>query len=427
MAPGCASVTVPTTLKEALKFAGALGQGNLKDSVGKVLQARVSRYSDNIAVDTYFTSTLNNLEELRQKLDKQHSTYGSYTNLPSQPGCLADTVSDCFPTLYCTLFYLNFNVNGSDKGGGKWANQQCNSGSILNWLENGTSITSPSSPAKIWRGGFDSGEVKCSQASDFSSQLSGCLGDQGGSKFEMLLSGILFLNPSFPELTSTFLVFVSEVCCIVSEQSQDEDADDGESRKKLHAAFEKQYKSFSESASLKASCKSLRTNIEKLIGKGPSGDDGALQIPRNSHKLFKEKLHSDKFPLYLTWLSRNLPSLIAHLKQMESDCEGWEPKNMSGGQAAGPFPYGFGFPKSGSWNQGTVQSSLQRLIGESSNEGLFALQRHVKSLIASSTSSSTGAAVGGFLGTATVGGGAAAVYFNVGGSGTIIKGLLKMY
>ncbi|GIX64192.1 secreted antigen 1 [Babesia caballi] len=426
----CTDVPPPNSLKEALDFAGALSNQGLGNSVGKELEKRVSGYSDKIAVDNYFADTLNNLKELRQKLDKQHSTYGLYTDLESKSAdCVADTVSDCFPMLYCTLFYLNFNVNGSEKGGGGWASQPCNSGNIFNWLENGTSITSPCSPAKIWRGGFDSSGVKCSQGSAFSSQLSGCLGDQGGSKFEMLLSCILFLRPFLPELTSTFMVFVKEICIVVSGESQHEDEEEeddeeetGESRKALHTNLEEKYKSFNEYSSLKSCCASLKKNIGQLIGKGPSGDDGALHIPRNSHTLFKEKLNSDKFSVYLQWVSQNLQYLIRNLIQMKEECTSWDPSDLSNGQAAGPFPYGFGFPKN--WQSATVKSALSALTTDGSTDSLPALQSHVNKLIGSSTSSSAGSAVGGVLGTAALGGTAAALATNLGGVTTALKGAI---
>ncbi|GIX62458.1 uncharacterized protein BcabD6B2_18930 [Babesia caballi] len=95
---------------------------------------------------------------------------------------------------------------------------------------------------------------------------------------------------------------------------------------------------------------------------------------------------------------------------MESDCEGWNPSDMSNGKAAGPFPYGFGFPQS--WNQGTAQTALSTLTDDSS-DGLPALKRHVENLIGSSTSSSAGSIAGGLLGTAAVGGAGAAVALNL--------------
>ncbi|GIX63658.1 secreted antigen 1 [Babesia caballi] len=434
--PSCPDVPPPKTLKDALDFAGALGQGNLKSSVGQKLQERVSEYAEKIAVDNYFDETLNNLTKLREKLDKSSGVYGSYSDLQNnfQPECLADAVSGCFPTLYCTLSYLHFNVNGKAQGGGAWKSQSCSSNNLGNWLKSKVEIPSASgqtSSATIWRGGFDS--VKCFTASEFSTELRSCLGDQGGSKFEMLLSGILFLKPWLPELTSTFLVFVVEICIIISgEGSESEDDDDDEedgreSRNTLHATFEKQYKSFNEYSSLTLCCKTVKTTIETLIGKEPGGDDGALHIPRNSHTLFKEKLNSDKISVYLQWLSRNLPVLIANLQQMEVDCTNWDPNSMPNGQVAGPFPYGFGFSKNWTSQTASVQKTLRKLTTDSSNDGIPALQGHVNKLIASSTSSSVASAVGGLLGTAAVGGAGASVALNVGGVTTALKGAIGIF
>ncbi|GIX61252.1 secreted antigen 1 [Babesia caballi] len=422
----CITVPPPKSLKEALEFAGALSesQGNLKDIVGKMLLELVSGYSNEIHVDTYFKNTLDNLKELRVKLVAQTGTYGSYTNLPSQPSCLADAVSDTFPKLYCTLSYFNFNVNGSDQRGVGWANGNCSSISGLsNWLGTGTSIPS-GSPVKIWSGG----DLQCSKVSEFSSQLNQCVSNQSDGKFALLLAGLLFLRPSSPELTSTFMVFISEVCTIVSGDDlgdEDDDDDDGESRKKLHEAFKSQYGSVPDYATLTQCCSSLKSNIDKLIGKeSKDNETSPLRIPRNSHKLYLKKLQSDNIDKYIEWLADNLQKLIANLKQMETDCTSWDPKNMSGGQVAGPFPYGFGFPQSGSWKTQTVKSSLQKLTAENSTNGLPALKHHVENLIASSTSSVAGSIAGSLLGTAAVGGAGAAVALNVGGVTTALKGVI---
>ncbi|GIX62165.1 secreted antigen 1 [Babesia caballi] len=425
----CPDVPAPTNLKEALDFAGALsGNQGLKDHVGKELERHVSGYSTAIHVDHNLSEALRNVTKLHDKLVAQTENYGHYIGLESQSAdCLADAVSDCFPTLYCTLSYFNFNVNGTAyEGGGKWANQQCSDAHYLaSWLKGNSerpSASGQTSSATIWRGGFDSGDLQCSNTTDFSSQLKDCVEDNG-DKFPMLLSGILFLNPSFPELTSTFLVFVLEMCIIISGEGSESEDEDGDSRNTLHETFRVRYETkFPGYVTLKQCCKSLKSNIETLIGQESSGDDTSpLRIPRNSHTLFKEKLHSDKFPLYLTWLSRNLPSLIAHLQQMETDCTNWDPQKMSNGQAAGPFPYGFGF--SSKWNKGTVQETLRKLTAEGS-DGLPALRSHVKSLIASSTSSSAGSIAGSLLGTAAVGGAGAAVALNVGGVTTALKGAI---
>ncbi|GIX63225.1 secreted antigen 1 [Babesia caballi] len=421
----CPSASAPKSLKDALDLLGALNNnsGGLKGLVGKELERRVSEYSNNIAVESHLKGVLDNLTKLRQQLDNDFWTHGSYNEVQNKsPNCLAYTVTDCFPTLYCTLCYLNFNVNGESQGGGVWACQQCNSGNLQNWLKGNKEIPSasgPSSQAKLWSGGF-SGVLKCSQASEFSSQLQNCV-DSRHDKFPMLLSGILFLKPSVPELTSTFLVFVSAICIIVCNERQEEGREE-ESRKKLHAAFEKQYKSFSEYSSFKSCCKTVKNNIETLIGKGPSGDDGALHIPQNSRMMYLQQLHSDKFPLYLTWLSQNLESFIKNLKQMHTDCTSWDSQKMSEGQVAGPFPYGFGFPKIESWKTQAVKSSLQKLTDANTNDGLPALQSYVENLIASSTSSAAGTIAGSLIGTAAVGGMGTAVALNVGGVTTALKG-----
>ncbi|GIX61821.1 secreted antigen 1 [Babesia caballi] len=170
-------------------------------------------------------------------------------------------------------------------------------------------------------------------------------------------------------------------------------------------------------------CKFVKTNIETLIGKNFS--DGALHIPQNSRMMYL-KLQSDKFPNYLQWLSQHLPSLTAHLQKMNTDCNSWQPSEMPNGQAAGPFPYGFGFADIGSWNSlsETVKSSLQKLTDANTNNGLPALKRHFENLIGSSTSSSVASAVGGILGTAAVGGAGTAVALNVGGVTTALKGAI---
>ncbi|GIX61766.1 secreted antigen 1 [Babesia caballi] len=134
-------------------------------------------------------------------------------------------------------------------------------------------------------------------------------------------------------------------------------------------------------------------------------------------------LQSKDFPTYLTWLSQNLQRLIANLNLMKADCTSWDAQNMPNGQVAGPFPYGFGFLKIESWNNGKeVQGALSKLTDDSS-DGLPVLQRHVNKLIAYSTSS-VASAVGGLLGTAAVGGAGATVALNVGGVTTALKGAI---
>ncbi|GIX61544.1 YihY/virulence factor BrkB family protein [Babesia caballi] len=110
---------------------------------------------------------------------------------------------------------------------------------------------------------------------------------------------------------------------------------------------------------------------------------------------------------------------------MKADCPSWDPKNMSNGQVTGPFPYGFGF--SSKWSNGQeVQDAISTLTGESPNEGLPALLRHVNKLLAASTSSSVTSAVSGILGTAAVGGAGAAGALNVGGVTTALKGAIGL-
>ncbi|GIX61953.1 secreted antigen 1 [Babesia caballi] len=431
----CPGVPDPTSLKEALEFAGALCVNNgLKDSVGQELERRVSGYSNKIAVDTYFKSSLKNLDELREKLVNDIWIYGSYDKLSSKPpDCLANTVSDCFPKLYCTLSYFNFNVNADAYGGGKWADLGCQSGNLADWLQNNNGI--PSAPsqsyqAKLWSGGFRTNELWCSQASDLSTELRKCVEDNG-SKFPMLLSGILFLQPSLPELTSTFLVLVKEICIIVTGENEDIEwnIDGFESRNALQGKFKTQYNSYPDYVSLKQCCSSLKSSMEQLIG-GKSSD-GALRIPNSSHELYFGMLNSDKFSVYLIWLSQHLGSLIANLQQMETDCTNWDPQKMSGGQTPDPFLYGFGFPHSGSWGHGKdqqiksiIMNAISKLTDEGSAGSLAALKRHVENLIGSSTSSFAGSIAGSLLGTAAVSGAGAAVALNVGGVTTALKGAI---
>ncbi|GIX62789.1 secreted antigen 1 [Babesia caballi] len=426
---GCTNVPPPKSLKETLEFAGALSSQGLGNSVGKELQRRVKEYAEKIDVASNFTSTLDRLQQLREKLVHNSGTYGSYANLSSQPVCLAHTVSASFPKLYCTLCYFNFNINGENYGGWGWKSKQCSdSQGLSTWLTSGNEIPSVSgqnSSATIWRGGG----VKCSNTSEFSSQLKDCVEDNG-SKFPMLLSGILFLQPSHPELTSTFLMLVKEICIIVCGNVGN-DAGDGEhgreSRKKLCETFKSQYGSVPDYGSLNACCSSLKSSIEQLVGKESGGDETSpLRIPNSSHKLYENKLQSKHFPNYLQWLSQNLPSLIENLNLMKADCTSWDSQNMSEGQASGPFPYGFGF--SIKWSNGQeVQSTIHQLTDEGPNHGLPALRGHVKKLIASSTSSSAGSIAGGLLGTAAVGGTGAAVALNAGGVTTALKGAIGIF
>ncbi|GIX61543.1 secreted antigen 1 [Babesia caballi] len=220
----CPSAPEPKNLKEALEFAGALSNQGLWDNVGKELQKRVSEYSSAIPVKTYLTSSLDNLQQLRVELVNNSWIYGPYTNLKSHISeCLADAVTDCFPKLYCTLSYFNFNINGNGQRGGGWASKDCSSNNLGNWLKGKTEMPSASgqtSSATIWSGGFDGGELQCQNASRFKNQLKDCV-EENGDKFPLLLSGILFLEPSLPELTSTLLVFVLEMCIVVTGENED--------------------------------------------------------------------------------------------------------------------------------------------------------------------------------------------------------------
>ncbi|GIX61827.1 secreted antigen 1 [Babesia caballi] len=424
----CPDVPPPNSLKEALQFAGALSARYPEGSVGQELRRRISEYAGKIAVNNYFTSTLDNLKQLREKLFNNSWNHGSYNNVQNtSPNCLADTVTDWFPKFYCTLSYLNFNVNGDAYGGGQWQHQECSgSNGLSTWLKKGNEIPSasgPSSQAKLWSGGFHGNDIKCRSATEFSSEMGTCVEDNG-SKFPMLLSGILFLRPSSPELTSTFVVLVREICVIVTGESEDGERHlhGFESRKALQGKFKSEYGSSPNYGSLKSCCKSLKSNIKTLIGNDSS--DGALRIPNSSHELYLGMLNSDKISVYLKWLSQHLGSLIANLQQMHKDCTSWNPNSMSNGQAAGPFPYGFGFPNIGSWNNGQeVQDALSKLTAEGSG-GLPALQSHVTILITAYTSSSTGTVAGSLLGTAAVGGAGAAVALNVGGVTTALKGAI---
>ncbi|GIX60977.1 secreted antigen 1 [Babesia caballi] len=242
----------------------------------------------------------------------------------------------------------------------------------------------------------------------------------------MLFSGTLFLKPSLPDLTSTFLVFVNEICTILSGDGVRDHEVEGYgivSRKKLKKDFEKQYPNFPDYAPLTQCCSSLKTNIEKLIGDDSS--DGALRIPNSSRKMYENMLQSKNFPTYVKWLSQHIPKLIANLQKMKAECRSWNPSDMSNGQAAGPFPYGFGF--SSKWSNGQeVQYDLSKLTAEGS-DGLPALRSHVENLIGSSTSSSAGSIAGGLLGTAAMGGMGTAVALNVGGVTTALKGAIGIF
>ncbi|GIX66240.1 secreted antigen 1 [Babesia caballi] len=387
------NVSEPTSLKTALDFAGALKHhwSSLQSRVGNTIDGSVQDISENFNVSTNLNRLLENLELLRAKLVNQYQNFGRYDNLSPSSNFLATTVSEFLPKLYCTLSYFDFNVNGKDCGGGEWVKENCRSGNFRSWLQASNGILSASSSkAAIWPGGFREVELQCTDVNGIKNELNGCVGD-ACPEFPILLSAILFYNPSFPALSATALVFVKEFCFIVcgddtqdeeDEEEEEDEAEEEESRAQLHKTFRVRYETkFPEYVALKQCCESVKSSIELLIGKGSGKDENVLlHIPRNSHKLYEKKLQSDNFDKYIEWLAENLKSFITNLQQMHSDCKTWNPSDMSKGNSAGPFPYGFGFPKSGSWKQEEVQSTIIKLIGDNSNTGLKKLHSFVTTL-----------------------------------------------
>ncbi|GIX64734.1 secreted antigen 1 [Babesia caballi] len=430
MAATCGHSKSPKNLKDALDFVLALSRGNHNRAVVQAIEKRVKQYCDEIYDTSYLETPTNNLRTLRLKLIDTSSP--ELNNIiPQSLECLPDVVSTLFPILYTTLFYFWFNVNDKNNGGGAWEEQQCsNSTAIHKWLKGSNGLQSAkNSPAKVWCGGFGN-ELKLQKGKACASALGDCVGDGTGDKLRQFVGRLLFYKPCFPELTSFGLVFIRELCkCVIGA---DEDNGDGKPRQAFQNALREQNKNaIPNYTGFEECCQAVKISINNLIGQ-QSGGSAHLHIPENSHTLYKNKLKYDNFNRYLTWLSEHLPNIIKHLEQMKDDCQEWSLDNVATAEDAGPFPYGFGFPKGGNWDQdqsGQIKSGVRNAISTLSAEGsgtLRKLLRYVNQFTAMSASTSpAGSIVGTTLTLGALGGGAAAVYFNIGGAATFLNGLLN--
>ncbi|GIX60620.1 secreted antigen 1 [Babesia caballi] len=435
------SIKRPNTLKEALDFAGALSvnPSNLKDLVGSALEERardalgLDQAPNSVGnhntktISQNFKTVLTNLEELRKAIVdvSDRGNYGEYNTLAfsyDEVSCVylfADYMLRILPSLYATLCFLKFKVDLTDcgLGGGGWTQEQCNtpnnSSSLNRWLKTFGPDGLPSSRgsnATILPGGYGStADSNSTEGSTLKSKLDKLINNPGGfdgACLQYLVLDLSIANEYSPCSTAPCLAVMRALC------------------EHLNTKFNSKIAQYPE---LLSNCKAVLSNLEKLTPDSGSDQTALLMaLFEGSPYKFSERLQSEAFERYMNWLATNLNPLIESLKSLKTECTNWSSTALQTAIISGPFAYGFSF--GGKWKsrwdndevKNEIPSYVETLIPHLSKLKAT-LEKYFKT---SAASSSTGAAVGGLLGTAAVGGAGAAFAFNVGGLTTIVRGAL---
>ncbi|GIX66369.1 secreted antigen 1 [Babesia caballi] len=435
----CPDVPAPTSLKEALDFAGALNKNSsdLKDRVGKELQERVKtklslsgelKSVSGSSISDNFEDFLSELDALRKEIvDTQHqNNYGNYEFLKDigvNDYCAKTCVShilDILPSLYATLNFLYFQVDSlqNNLGGGGWENQSCNTGSMSQWLKDSHGLPSAShsgsmpsdaSPT-ILPGGYGN-NLSAKQGSDLDTPLgeliSGAGGGSGRPIHNLLLDLVLITRWSTCN-TATCMAAVRAVCENIAKK------------------FQTQIRSYSD---IRSACSAVQSHITTLT---PDQDDSNALLTalfEGAPHAYSETLEPDAFRGYMMWLTRTLPSLIASLTLLKTDSTKWAKQDLTDATISGSFGYGFSFGGKwrSNWNNSIVKKDIPEAINKLTTDLTklqSILQKHFPTTEPNGSGSSAGSIAGSLLGTAAVGGAGAAVALNVGGVSTALKGVI---
>ncbi|GIX62319.1 extracellular matrix-binding ebh [Babesia caballi] len=427
MMTGCTHVPEPTSLKDALDFAGAMrhNSGGLKDLVGKELERRVEdalglptapkSVADKSSIKDNFNEVLDNLKELRTLIvdDSQHGFYGSYESLKQSPhdaSCVELCVKHILgvlPELYCTLNYFHFKVDSSNGGlgGGGWRGDKCNgyvssaTGTLGAWLKD--SNTAPNglhsasgSDVKILPGGYKTGaNLKSTEGSALESHLQKLVSDSGsstGSCLHYLLLDMAVITKYSHCLVPTCLVIMRALC----EGGQ----------KKFQAKL-------TQDSGLEDILKTLRDTLKPFAPEQSEGSQALLTaLFKGSPHVYSKRL-TNTVAKHLEWLTPKLPLLTASLNTLKGDSTKWEQTDLQEAKTSGLFGYGFSF--GGKWKsnwddncKNQISAAITKLT-----EDLSKLKSILKQHL-NGSGSSAGSIAGSLLGTAAVGGAGAAVSFN---------------
>ncbi|GIX65069.1 secreted antigen 1 [Babesia caballi] len=223
----CTGTPAPTSLKDALEFAAALSDGNLKEQVGQQLEKRVASKSwvsvEKDSVKTIFVSVVKHMVSLLKAIKSNANDYGKYSHLKTSGDhaekCI-ETVVDFLPRLmarlHATLNYLWYNVDsdGGIYGRGKWKDQTANDThsssndeTLRSWLR-GDEIPQikPDSPfdAELPGGFNEPSKLTFSRGSELATPVRDLVEREKGS-LTNLISVILVLLPSDSATTTTVI------------------------------------------------------------------------------------------------------------------------------------------------------------------------------------------------------------------------------
>ncbi|GIX64563.1 ribosome binding protein [Babesia caballi] len=359
----CPDVILPTTLKTALEFSGALSTNErLRERVGQQLENRVKEAlgltvtPNSVAggsIKENFETVLSELNALRVEIVDygDQNKYGSYdflrdcsANYYCAKLCVSHMLT-IFPPLYATLSFIKFKVDGSEGGlgGGGWQDQQpdgedtqdSGTGTTLyQWLTNtAAGVPSASGPKPtLLPGGYRSARLGDSSGKDLLSPLANLVSDSGDGSAGPLR--YLLLDVAI----ATQWSHCSTAPCLAV----------------LRALYEKSSTTFKTQI---AKHKDLGTVLEKppvrfeLLAPNMGEDDDALltALFEDSPTKYSAILKTEAFNGYVTWLNENLDKLIKSLSSLSADSAKWTKEGFEQASISGPFGYGFSF--GGKWKR----------------------------------------------------------------------------
>ncbi|GIX64103.1 secreted antigen 1 [Babesia caballi] len=358
MVTRCESIEEPKTLKAGLDFLSKLNDLRAASSVGKALEEKVKEAiwnleRRNIKLEESFTKeitknlseVLKKASELRNVIVNNGSSYGGYHDIDIMKCAdkCANTLLELLPKLYCTLYYLDFQVSGSfsDRGGGRWAYQKCKPSSsddeyLHKWLVDTKGFpTWYNSNDTLLPCGFTGEELSDKHGYDLHGVLFEFVDDEDKPGcLPKLLYDIVFATPLTAAGTATGSVLTAAFCKAVKEKEfSEENVKSG-------------------CSSLSVVCSSVAVNLNRIVPE--SGKRANLVACDGAIYYCKNMLKPEYYDACVQWLENNLRDIILNLQKMGAVCKDWDKNNLEYGMYAGPFPYGFMFGTA--WKRDTIKA-----------------------------------------------------------------------
>ncbi|GIX61475.1 secreted antigen 1 [Babesia caballi] len=375
------AVPKPTTLKQALDFAGALSKSTLKVPVGKALENSVkealklseipnslSNENNTKTIRGNFQDVLGKLEELRKCIDNEHQdTYESYEDLAStsDTSCVnlcVKYILEILPLLCVTLSFLTFQVDedAEELGGGGWADQWggqenhvvTDEGMLMHWLKShdtglasAVGSSSDSSPTLL-PGGYGN-DLRPNPEYEVVTplkDLTSAYGPGTGGFLQYLLLDLAVITDFSPCSVATWLTVLKAL---------------GEGSKEKFKNHIEKY------IGLEDVLNELSNNLEPLTP-GESGNNDAYltALFEGSASMYLKHLTDEYFAGYMKWLNRDVSELITSLQSLGVDSTRWAKNCLERASISGPFNYGFCLSdQSKNWDdhRGKIPNSITEL------------------------------------------------------------------